>query len=612
MAKFNYLKNRFIAGELTPKLLGRSDLPAYQSGSQILENFFVMVHGGIKRRPGMRFVAEVKDSTKAVRLIPFVYSTTIAYILEFGNNYIRFYKDCALLTKTYAAWLTTTAYVLGDLVTNGGNYYRCIVAHTSDTFATDLAAGKWVATAATDTAYEIPTTYTEADLPDIAVVQEATTMYIAHTNHAPATLTRSGDTSWALADISFTSAPAAWGAGNYPAAVTMFEQRLIFANVPSNPQTVWMSKNGAKTDFTTGTSDDDSIAVTVFTDRMAVILHLMTTKLITALTYGAEMTIEGSSDAALTPTNIQIRTATSHGCSFVKPFKIGSEIFFTQRSKQKLRNMAYDYAIDNYVATDITELSDHIAGTGFKEFAYAQEPYSLIWGCRVDGDMVSCAYNKAQGIQGWSRHVTNGDVESMATIPYGAEDQVWLAVERTINGSTKRYIEYFDSGINTDAAYVGTDATGKATWTGLTHLEGMTVDIVADGVVMPQQTVTSGSLTLPRTAKAVEIGLHYDSTVIDLPVETNTQAGSAYGSAVSVHAIKVRLYQTQGCTINGETVPFRKFGEDVLDSTVQLFTGDKSITNITGWDDGGVVIIQQKQPLPCTILAIVKKVSVND
>ena len=610
MAKFNYLKNRFIAGELTPKLLGRSDLPSYASGAQIIENFHVLVHGGIKRRPGMRFVARAKTADKRVRLIPFVYSTTVAYVLEFGNNYIRFYKDRALLTKTYAAWLTTTAYVIGDLVTNSGNHYRCLVAHTSGTFATDLAAGKWAATAgATDTAYEIPTTYLEAELPDIAVVQEATTMYIAHNAHAPATLTRSSDTSWALADISFTSAPAAWGTGNYPGAVTMFEQRLIFANAPSNPQTVWMSKNGTKTDFTTGTADDNSIAVTVFTDRMAAILHLMTTKLITALTYGAEMTIAGNSDAALTPTNIQIRTATSHGCSFVKPFKIGSEIFFTQRSKQKLRTMVYDYATDNYVATDITELSDHIAGSGFKEFAYAQEPYSLIWGCTVTGQIVSCAYNKAQNIQGWSRHTTQGQVESICTIPSGAEDQVWLAVRR----GDIRTIEYFDETLNTDCAVTGQDDNGIAELSGLGHLEGQTVDLVADGgLIMQPQKVSNGKVVLQRNVTSIEAGLHYDSTVIDMPVETATQQGSAFGSAVSVHEIKVRLYQSQGCTVNGETLPFRKFGEQRFDSSAPLFTGDKTIANIGGWHDMGVVTVQQTMPLPCTVLTITKKVSIND
>lgn len=561
MAKFNYLKNRFIAGELTPKLLGRSDLPSYASGAQIIENFHVLVHGGIKRRPGMRFVARAKTADKRVRLIPFIHSTTVSYVLEFGAGYIRFYRDNAQIKDSGGA------------------------------------------------AYEINTPYSESDLADLSVVQEATRMYIAHKNHKPAVLTRTNDSSWSLADIAFTQQPASWGTGNYPAALTMYEQRLIFGNTQSHPQTLWMSKSGSRENFTPGTADDDAITVTVFTDRMASILHLMTTKLITALTYGAEMTIAGGREGALTPSNIQIKTATSHGCSFVKPFKIGSEIFFTQRSRRKLRSFRYEYSTDNYTADDITELSDHIAGNGFSEFAYSQEPYSLIWGCTVTGQIVSCAYNKAQNIQGWSRHTTQGQVESICTIPSGAEDQVWLAVRR----GDIRTIEYFDETLNTDCAVTGQDDNGIAELSGLGHLEGQTVDLVADGgLIMQPQKVSNGKVVLQRNVTSIEAGLHYDSTVTDMPVETATQQGSAFGSAVSVHEIKVRLYQSQGCTVNGETLPFRKFGEQRFDSSAPLFTGDKTIANIGGWHDMGVVTVQQTMPLPCTVLAITKKVSIND
>lgn len=231
----NPIITNFTSGEISPRLLGRVDVTKYFNGCQELENFIVMPHGGIDRRPGTYFVSTTKTSGKKVRLVPFEFSTTQAYILEFGENYIRVYKDRGQVSNTYAAWTTSTSYVLGDLVTNGGNYYRCIVAHSSGTFATDLSNGKWAATAgASDTAYEIPTTYTEAELFELQFSQSADTLYIAHPSHAPAQLTRSGHTSWTLSNISFTAASRAVITGATkanPCVITAADHGFVDGNV---------------------------------------------------------------------------------------------------------------------------------------------------------------------------------------------------------------------------------------------------------------------------------------------------------------------------------------------------------------------------------------------
>lgn len=162
--------------------------------------------GGAMRRPGTYYVAEVKDSTKATRLVGFQFSTIQAYVLEFGNLYIRFYKDNGQIVNAYAAWLTTTAYVLGDLVSTGTptKYYRCLVAHTAGVFATDLAALYWEETGgATDLAYEIPSPYLEADLFELKFVQSADIMFIVHPEYAPYELSRTGHTDWTLEKIPF-------------------------------------------------------------------------------------------------------------------------------------------------------------------------------------------------------------------------------------------------------------------------------------------------------------------------------------------------------------------------------------------------------------------------
>ena len=217
--------------------------------------------------------------------------------------------------------------------------------------------------------------------------------------------------------------------------------------------------------------------------------------------------------------------------------------------------------------------------------------------------------DRDQDVIGWARRTTDGLFESVASIPNGAEDQVWVIVKRTIDGADVRYVEYMDSTLNTDCAVTGTSGgAGTATWTGLDHLEGETVDVVADGVVMPQQVVTSGAITIPRAANAIEIGLHYESEIETLEPEVQAPNGTSSAAGLSVHEAIVRFYETSGATVQGETIPFRQFGGSILDTAITPFTGDKKVSML---GDNKTITVQQTQPLPWQVLAVIMKVSAN-
>ena len=204
MLKVDPILNNFNSGELSPKLDARSDLQKYLTGCRVLENFIPLVEGGAQARPGTYYVTGVKNHNKATRLFPFQFSTSQAYIIEAGEYYFRFYKNGGQIVASYAAWAGVgTVYALGALVTNGGSYYRCIVAHTAAAaFATDLAAGYWEVTGgATDIAYEIPSPYAAVDLFGIKLTQSADIMYLAHRSHALRKLSRTGDTVWTLTNF---------------------------------------------------------------------------------------------------------------------------------------------------------------------------------------------------------------------------------------------------------------------------------------------------------------------------------------------------------------------------------------------------------------------------
>lgn len=201
-------QSNFTAGEFSPLLEGRTDFAKYANSLYCMENFLSYPHGPATLRPGFKYLAGTKVNATASRLIPFVFSESDAFVLEFGANYIRFMHNRAQITLSYAAWTTTTYYKVGQLVSNSGSYYRCLIAHTSGTFATDLAAAKWAATSgASDTIYELYSPYAAADVAKIKYCQSCDVLYLFHPSYAPRKLMRVSDSEWSLQTINFRPPP---------------------------------------------------------------------------------------------------------------------------------------------------------------------------------------------------------------------------------------------------------------------------------------------------------------------------------------------------------------------------------------------------------------------
>jgi len=208
MGKATPLINNFSAGEISPLIKDRVDLSIYQNSCLTLENCFILPQGGVVGRPGTYFVNETKDSAKKFRLVPFHFSNSQAYALEFGDQYIRFYTITngvggQIVASSPSAWGTGTVYFEGEFVTQGGTTYLCRVAHTAGTFATDLGAGKWAA----ETIYELASPYLEADLFEPQFESSADTTFIVHQDYAPRQLQRYSHTKWVLGAIDFTPPP---------------------------------------------------------------------------------------------------------------------------------------------------------------------------------------------------------------------------------------------------------------------------------------------------------------------------------------------------------------------------------------------------------------------
>lgn len=351
-------------------------------------------------------------------------------------------------------------------------------------------------------------------------------------------------------------------------------------------------------------------------------------------TVGGEWMLRPSSQSqALTPTNVTAKRSTAFGSANVQAVRAGRASIYVQRAGRKVRELAYVYEVDGFRSPDMTVLSEHISEGGLIYSDYQQEPWSIIWFVREDGQLIGMTYERDQDVIGWHRHILGGTfnggdsvVESVACIPTpdGTADETWLIVKRDIDGTTRRFIEYittkFNATTTTNAFFVDCgltyDSTPATTITGLDHLEGETVSILADGANHPDRTVSGGSITLNRLASVVHVGFSYDSNVQTLNIEAGAADGTSQGKTKRIHRVSIRLHKTLGLKFgpNADSLDAMTFrtSSDHTNSPPALFTGDKSINWNGYYETEGSMYFRQDQPLPFTLLGLFPQLVTQD
>lgn len=717
MAKVGLIQTNFTAGELSPRLMGRVDISRYQNGAKCLENALVAIQGGVMRTWGTEFIQACKYADKKVRLIPYVFNRQQAYMVEFGDKYIRVFKGAeqtAELVSPYTEnmlahinyvqgadtmflahqslpihrlrrisdtdWTLAEAPFVVEPFDEVGDKPKLVLTLTQtevtskDKTASATLSGDWFLAA--DVGRNIICGAGIAEIIAVLSRTQATIKITAafktailkeqdwlvegspQTKCTPSAMTPVGQEidltlekeGWRPEDVGkyvrlnkglclitkLTNARTvraeiktvltatvgvnanAWSLEaiiwnsvyGYPAAVTLHNQRLFCGGSFEKPQTIWMSKLAEYLNFELSSDDDDAASFTISSDQINPIVHLTQLDNPVVLTYGGEFSMTGSAaKSAITPSNLQIKNHSAYGCSNVKPIRIGNQLFFIQRSGRKLRCTAYDAASDAMLATDATVLSEHITEGGIVDMAYQQEPESILWLVRNDGQMATLTVDASQEVLAWARQFTDGEYESIATIPNGIADEVWVVVKRQVAGKNVRYLERFNSDIYSHSCKIFNSALKKQHFTGLDHLEGKMVDVVADGVVMQASQVVAGAISIAREANKVCVGLPYVTKVETLPSEMEGTNTTMQGSNTRIGEAVLRFMTTTGCRVNGDVVPFRSFGAKVLDKPAAVFTGDHKI-ELSGWNN--TLVVEQDQPLPFYLLAVIKKVTVND
>lgn len=434
----------------------------------------------------------------------------------------------------------------------------------------------------------------------------------------------------------------AWYVGNYPRCVTIHDQRLVFAGTPAEPQTVWMSMSAEyfsmrPTEPDSAVLDNNAITVTIGSSTVNSIVWLQSSAVLLIGTIGGEWQISASNlKDPLTPSDVTALPQTSRGSregggTIVRAH---SAILFIQRAGTKLLELKYSYEVDRYITRDLTILSEHILrDTEYaKTVVFQQEPNNLLWIVTNSGQLVCCTFEPDQEVIAWSRHQIGGDgiVESAAVIPSmsGNEDDLYLIVKRTINGSTKRYIEKLTKDFHPQNAqdkddmvfldsYVTGTSPGALYAVDVSHLIGETVTIVADGSVRPPQTIESDGLArVAEGAKVIHVGLPYQALIKTLPVEAGSAFGTAQGKVKRVYKVAIRVNNSIGMSLgvdedNLDLVSFRS-SSGLMDQSPDFFTGDKIFPLDSKWETDGSFFIAQTQPYPLNIVAWMPIVKTNE
>lgn len=496
----------FSAGEVSPATYARVDLGRYYTALRTCRNYQILPEGGAQNRAGTRFIAEVKTSASITRLIPFQFSTEQTYILEFGHNYIRFITGGAQVISgsvPYEIATTYTAAQLFDLKFTQSADVMTIVhpdhpprelarlaptnwTLTAITFEPGIAAPTGLAAAArsggsgdtTEYQYKvtavssIATGSVESWASNTATVNSfdnkpgATLSWTAVTgaDHYNVYKNKSSgvfgfvgqSVTTAFNDINITPAtdntvPIGYNpftGGNNPSVVGFFQQRMVFAASKNNPQTVWMSRTGDFHNFgySDPSKDDDGIEFIIASEQVNQIRHLVSLRDLLAMTSGAEIAISGGTDSGVTKDNISAIEQSYFGSSNVSPAIYANTALYVQARGGKLSTLAFNYVSDGFQPQDVSVLSSHLLrGYTIRDMAFSLAPNGILWMARNDGMLLGFTFLPDQQVYAWHWHDTDGQVESVASVPEGDEDAVYLVVKRTINGATKRYIERLQS-----------------------------------------------------------------------------------------------------------------------------------------------------------------------
>ncbi len=632
MTRLRQVKTNFTAGEVSRELLGRGDLRAYENGALTLRNLFIFPTGGVTRRAGLAYIDTAAGDG---RLISFEFNTEQTYLMVVTDGQIDIYAGGIHVQALSAPWgaaqipqLTWTqsadtlllvhpdvlskkllrnslgVFVLEDwtFFQEGGvlqqPYYK--FAGSAVTITPSATTGSITLTASASV-FESGHNGTRLRVGGKEVVVTAVNSPTVLTVTVIETLSATTPTiDWAEQAFSTVR--------GYPASVAFHQDRLVIGGSRDMPNRLWFSKSGDLFNFDLGTGlDDESIEFAILSDQVNAIRGIFSGRHLQVFTSGAEWMVTGD---PLTPSSVQLNRQTRVGSRtdrFIPPVTVDGATMFVARNGNEIREFLYTDVEQAYQATDLALVSRHILGRPVDQDFDATR--RLLFVVRDDGKFATLTIYRAEQVAAWTLHETMGFVKSVSVVG----DDVYLLVER--DGS--HHIEMFDEALNLDSALTGDVDTPATEWSGLSHLEGMEVSIVADGVVLDNQTVLDGEIMIEEPASSIEIGLPYTHVMEPLPPAAIGDGGVVKKMRM-VEAI-FRIQDTQALRLDVgrglRDISLRQIGEDeILDAAPPSVSRDIRVRAL-GWQNelsDPLWKIEQSAPFPFTLLSVMTEIKLND
>ncbi len=634
MPRIHKTKASFTAGELSPLLYGRSDLRAYANGAAKLRNTFIFPTGGVQRRAGLRFIDTALGTG---RLVAFEFNTEQVYLLVFTDFKIDVYRDGQWVAEFATPWSAamlpqinwtqsadTLLVVHPDAIPHN-------ITRTSDT-AWVINTWRYVTDAegmhqpyfkfADETIQMQPSattgTITLTTTDDVFVSghgglrfrieeKEVTILGIISPTQATASVLET------LNSTNFTKdwdEPAFSNAHGYPVSVAFHQDRLIVGGSRDLPNRLWMSKSSDIFNFNIGTGlDDEAIEFGILSDQVNAIRAVFSGRHLQVFTSGAEWMVTGD---PLTPTTVQLRRQTRVGSPIdrtLPPINVDGATLFLARNNKEIREFLFTDVEQAYQANDLALLSQHLMNTPVdQDFDQSRRLVHIVMN---DGNLATVTAFRAEQVTAWTLQETDGSFLSVAVVG----NDVYVLVQR--DGGI--LIEQFDESFYTDSALSGQSGTPTTTWSGLDHLEGETVKIIADGIFQQDAIVAGGGITLDEPASSVEIGLPYTHVIEPLPPTFDGAFGNRQGAALRLIEAAFHLHETKALRVdvgNGlKELSFKSLGvPSILDTAPIAFTGNKRVRAL-GWKATGAAPlwrIAQDTPVPFTLLSVTTETMVND
>lgn len=408
----------------------------------------------------------------------------------------------------------------------------------------------------------------------------------------------------------------AWGdTPGYPGVCMFFQGRLGWGRTTTEPQTVWLSKSNDFDKFGTSVplTDEDAITLSLASLQVNAVQSMAPLKSLLIFTTGTEWSVSsGTGDKPITPTASFPDAESNNGANDLQPLLVGKQALYLDYYGNVVRDIGYKLESDGQDGVNRSLLASHLLdGYTVYDWAFQQSPWSVAWCARNDGKLLGLTFMLEHDVWAWHQHDLGGDVESVATIKGTLGNELWMIVKRTVNGATKRYVERlaFESEVNYLDCAMWLTGPFTTKITGLTHLAGETVSMIADGTLYEDQVVNaSGEISITGTLTNVLVGIPYTGEIRTLPQEYETKQGASMGDRRKVTEVILRLLSSRYGWVGPDTSHLNPIQETLTAS----YTGIVKITPDTVFDEYGQTSIVQDKPYPFKVLSLATRIEHAD